>query len=58
MGAADVSFIADQVPMIIDAAGLKGKDGHTVGETADLAALPLQAKRAAVLIARLAKGVR
>jgi glutamate carboxypeptidase len=57
-GAADVSFIADHVPMIIDAAGLKGKDGHTVGETADLAALPLQAKRAAVLIARLAKGVR
>jgi glutamate carboxypeptidase len=57
-GAADVSFIADHVPMIIDAAGLKGKDGHTVGETADLTALPLQAKRAAVLMARLAKGVR
>ncbi|MGE5836062.1 MAG: M20/M25/M40 family metallo-hydrolase [Acidobacteriota bacterium] len=57
-GAADVSFVADQVPMIIDAAGLKGKDGHTVGETADLTALPLQAKRAAVLIARLAKGAR
>jgi len=57
-GAADVSFVADQVPMIIDAAGLKGKDGHTVGETADLTALPLQAKRAAMLIARLAKGVR
>jgi len=57
-GAADVSFVADQVPMIIDAAGLKGKDGHTVGETADLTALPLQAKRAAMLIARLAKGAR
>jgi glutamate carboxypeptidase len=57
-GAADVSFVADQVPMIIDAAGLKGKDGHTVGETADLTALALQAKRAAMLIARLAKGVR
>ena len=57
-GAADVSFVADQVPMIIDAAGLKGKDGHTVGETADLTALPLQAKRAAVLIARLTKGAR
>lgn len=57
-GAADVSFVADQVPMIIDAAGLKGKDGHTVGETADLTALPLQAKRAALLIARLAKGAR
>jgi glutamate carboxypeptidase len=57
-GAADVSFIAGEVPMIIDAAGMKGRDGHTVGETADLTALPLQAKRAAVLIARLAQGVR
>ncbi len=42
--------------MIIDAAGMKGKDGHTVGETADLTALATQAKRAAVLIARLAQG--
>jgi glutamate carboxypeptidase len=57
-GAADVSFIAGEVPMIIDAAGMKGKDGHTVGETADLAALPIQAKRAAVLIARLARGIK
>jgi glutamate carboxypeptidase len=57
-GAADVSFIAGEVPMIIDAAGMKGRDGHTVGETADLTALPLQAKRAAVLIARLARGAR
>jgi glutamate carboxypeptidase len=53
-----VSFIAGDVPMIIDAAGLKGKDGHTVGETADLSALPVQTKRAAVLIARLARGVK
>jgi glutamate carboxypeptidase len=57
-GAADVSFIAGEVPMIIDAAGMKGKDGHTVDETADLTALPLQAKRAAVLIARLARGIK
>ena len=57
-GAADVSFIAGEVPMIIDAAGMKGKDGHTVNETADLTALPRQAKRAAVLIARLSKGVK
>jgi glutamate carboxypeptidase len=57
-GAADVSFIAGEVPMIIDAAGMKGKDGHTVGETADLSALPIQAKRAAVLISRLARGVK
>jgi glutamate carboxypeptidase len=53
-----VSFIAGEVPMIIDAAGMKGKDGHTVGETADLSALPIQAKRAAVLISRLARGVK
>jgi glutamate carboxypeptidase len=57
-GAADVSFIAGEVPMIIDAAGMKGKDGHTVGETADLTAFPIQAKRAAVLIARLARGIK
>jgi glutamate carboxypeptidase len=57
-GAADVSFIAGDVPMIIDAAGMKGKDGHTVNETADLTALPRQAKRAAVLIARLSKGAK
>jgi glutamate carboxypeptidase len=55
-GAADVSFIAKEVPMIIDAAGLKGRDGHSPSETADLRALPIQTKRAAVLIARLARG--
>jgi glutamate carboxypeptidase len=48
-GAADVS-------MIIDAAGLKGRDGHTVEETADLDTLAVQAKRAAVTLARLARG--
>lgn len=55
-GAADVSFVAGIVPMIIDAAGLKGRDGHTVNETADLGILAVQAKRAAVTIARLAQG--
>jgi len=53
-GAADVSFVADIVPMIIDAAGLKGRDGHTVEETADLDTLAAQAKRAAVTLARIA----
>jgi glutamate carboxypeptidase len=57
-GAADVSFIAAHVPMILDALvldalGLKGDGGHTVNETADLAGLAVQAKRAAVLLARL-----
>jgi glutamate carboxypeptidase len=55
-GAADVSFVAGQVPMIIDAVGLKGHDDHTTGETADLTTLSVQTKRAAVLLARLAKG--
>lgn len=53
-GAADVSFVAGMVPMIIDGAGLKGHDDHSVEETADLTQLPVQAKRAAVLLARLA----
>ncbi len=53
-GAADVSFIAGHVPMIIDAMGLKGDGGHTVDETADLGVLAIQAKRAAVLLSRLA----
>jgi len=57
-GAADVSFVAGEVPMIIDAVGLKGHDDHTPGETADLSTLPIQTKRAAVLLARLARGER
>jgi glutamate carboxypeptidase len=57
-GAADVSFVADHVPMIIDAAGLKGSGGHTVNETADLGGLGIQAKRAAVLLARLHEQLR
>jgi len=57
-GAADVSFVAGVVPMIIDAVGLKGHDDHTPGETADLATLPTQTKRAAVTLARLAAGAR
>lgn len=52
-GAADVSFVASIVPMIIDAVGLKGSDDHSPKETADLRTLPVQTKRAAVLIARV-----
>jgi len=55
-GAADVSFVAGTVARIIDAVGLKGHDDHTPGETADLTTLPVQTKRAAVLLARLAAG--
>ncbi len=52
-GAADISFTADHVEMALDGLGLMGDGGHTVNETADLRTLPMQAKRAAVLIYRL-----
>src|SRR3954466_6732424 len=51
-GAADVSFVADIVPMKIDGVGLSGRDDHTTKETADLRMLPVQTKRAALLIYR------
>ena len=53
-GAADVSFLADRVPMVVDALGLKGSGGHTVNETGRLQTLAWQAKRVAVTLARLA----
>jgi glutamate carboxypeptidase len=53
-GAADVSFVADLVPQVIDGIGLMGTDDHTTRETADLTTLASQAKRAALLLARLA----
>jgi glutamate carboxypeptidase len=54
-GAADVSYVAGEAKMILDAVGLKGHDDHSPGETADLRTLPLQAKRAAVFLSRLAR---
>jgi glutamate carboxypeptidase len=55
-GAADVSFVAGEVKMILDGVGLMGHDDHTPSETADLSTLPSQTKRAAVTLYRLAKG--
>ena len=52
-GAADVAFIADRVPSILDGIGLMGHDDHSPQETADLTTLPSQTKRAAVLLYRL-----
>ncbi len=52
-GAADVSFVASLVPMAIDGLGLSGRDDHTDKETADLRMLPVQTKRAALLMYRL-----
>lgn len=58
-GAADVSFVAGVVPMIIDGIGLSGHDDHSAKETADLRMLPAQTKRAALLLHRLTDaGVR
>jgi len=55
-GAADVSFISDQVPNIIDGIGLMGRDDHSPDELAELATLPSQTKRAAILLYRLTTG--
>jgi glutamate carboxypeptidase len=54
-GAADVSFVADLVPQVLDGVGLMGRGGHTVDEVADLATLPTQTKRAALLLYRLSQ---
>ena len=54
-GAADVSFVAGEVPMILDGIGMMGDGGHTVHETADLSVLPSQTKRAALLLYRLSR---
>jgi glutamate carboxypeptidase len=57
-GAADISFVATKVKMAVDGLGLKGRGAHTVNETANLALLAPQAKRVAVLLARMAEGRR
>jgi glutamate carboxypeptidase len=54
-GAADVSFVAGHVSMVLDGIGLMGDGGHTVKETADLRTLPSQTKRAAVLLYRIGR---
>jgi glutamate carboxypeptidase len=51
-GAGDISFVAHLIPGI-DALGAAGGNAHVLGEYADLAALPNQIKRAALLIYRL-----
>ena len=53
-GAADVSFTSGLVEMAIDGAGLMGWGGHTDDEIADMATLPQQTQRMAVLLYRLA----
>ncbi len=53
-GAADVSFTSGYVDMAIDGMGLSGADDHTINETGNLNMLSVQAKRAAVLMYRIA----
>ena len=57
-GAADVSFAAPHVPMVLDGIGLMGDGGHTVEETADLDTLPMQMARAALFLHRLGRMLR
>jgi glutamate carboxypeptidase len=57
-GAADISFTQGLAPMGLDGLGLMGSGGHTTRETADLRTLPLNARRVAVLLSRLARAPR
>jgi len=52
-GAADISFTSGYVSMAMDGLGLRSAYGHTVDETADPRSLPIQTKRAAILLYRL-----
>ena len=53
-GAGDISFVAPYVSGL-SGLGLPGTGAHTAEETVDLSALPLQVKRAALLIYRLTR---
>ena len=54
-GAADVSFTSEYVGWALDGLGMSGADDHTINETGDIGKLPIQAKRAAILMYRLYK---
>ncbi|WP_421850918.1 M20/M25/M40 family metallo-hydrolase [Novosphingobium sp.] len=56
-GAGDISFVAADVPGLVGL-GPASKGDHTPAETVDLASLNLQAKRAALLMSRLAADKR
>jgi glutamate carboxypeptidase len=57
-GASDIAWAGGIVPMVLDGVGLSGSGGHTVNETGDLRALPRNAGRVAILLARLARTPR
>jgi len=54
-GAADISFVANDVTMALDGLGLMGVGGHTIKEVADITTLSSQTKRAALLMYRLSQ---
>lgn len=56
-GAGDIGFVATDVDSLIGL-GIAASGSHAPGETADLASLPRQAKRAAILMSRLAQEPR
>ena len=53
-GAGDISYISDLLPGL-DGLGATGGNSHAAGEYADLQTLPIQIKRAALLIYRLTR---
>jgi len=52
-GAGDIGFVAHLIPGLVGL-GTAGEGAHAPGETVDLASIPRQAKRAAILMTRLA----
>jgi glutamate carboxypeptidase len=56
-GAGDISFVAPYVDSL-SGLGANGSGAHAPGETVDLARLPLQSKRTAVMISRLIQELR
>jgi glutamate carboxypeptidase len=53
-GAGDIAFVAPYTDGLVGT-GAAGNGAHAIGETADLTSFPRQAKRAAILMSRLAK---
>ena len=56
-GAGDIGFVAHLIPGLVGL-GTAGNGAHAPGETVDLPSIPRQAKRAAILMSRLAKEPR
>ncbi len=56
LGGADISYVASRVRGALDGLGMMGTGGHSLDEHADLAAMPGQTSRAAVLLLRLSQG--